>query len=53
MVRREPRWKLIDWWSLGIAGTVLLLAFVLQLGPSGDQGTTLASTVLSFFQFLF
>jgi hypothetical protein len=53
MVRREPRWKLIDWWSLGIAGAVLLLAFVLQPWASGDQSTTLASTVLSFLQFLF
>ncbi len=25
MVRREPRWRLIDWWSLVLAGAVLIV----------------------------
>lgn len=28
MARREPRWKAIDWWSLVIAGAVLIAAVV-------------------------
>ncbi|MCU0521809.1 MAG: hypothetical protein MUF84_14090 [Anaerolineae bacterium] len=51
MVKREPRWKAIDWLSLGIASGVLLLTFVLKLGESVDQGTTLAA-VLSFLGLL-
>jgi len=28
MVRREPRWSAIDWWSLVMAGAVLIVAVV-------------------------
>ncbi len=28
MERREPRWKAIDWWSLVMAGAVLIVAMV-------------------------
>jgi hypothetical protein len=53
MVRREPRWKLIDWWSLGIASAVLFLTFVLRLGSSAEPGTTVISAVLGYLQLLF
>ncbi len=51
MVRREPKWKAMDWWSLGIASGVLLLTFVLRIGESTGPGTVLAS-VLSFLGLL-
>lgn len=47
MVKREPRWKAIDWLSLLIGSGVLLLTFVLKLGQSVEQGTVIAA-VLSF-----
>jgi hypothetical protein len=51
MVRREPKWKGIDWWSLGIAGGVLLLTFVLRIGETTESSTILAA-VLSFLGLL-
>ncbi len=28
MVQREPRWKAIDWWSLVMAGAVLMVVVI-------------------------
>jgi len=28
MVRREPQWSLMDWWSLVLAGVVLIAVVV-------------------------
>ena len=51
MVRREPRWKSMDWWSLGIASGVLLLTFVVRIGES-TASSTVFTAVLSFLGLL-